>query len=97
LELLQPAGKLFLSDGKDIYFYSPNANRVEKMKLKEAKTYARRSPSCWAGSISSATSRMPVSRLGRWPLDHRQPQSDRLPYKEVEFLSCLHTKSASSR
>ena len=31
-----PKGKLFLSDGKHIYFYSPLTNRVEKMPLKES-------------------------------------------------------------
>jgi len=31
-----PAGKLFLSDGKSIYFYSPSTRRVEKMPLRES-------------------------------------------------------------
>ena len=30
-----PAGKLFVSDGKFIYSYTPQDNRAEKMKLKE--------------------------------------------------------------
>src|SRR5712692_3714689 len=30
-----PAGKLFVSDGKFVYYYSPEENRAEKMKLKE--------------------------------------------------------------
>jgi outer membrane lipoprotein carrier protein len=29
-----PSGKLFVSDGKDVYLYVPDANRVEKTKLK---------------------------------------------------------------
>lgn len=32
----KPAGKLFVSDGKDVYYYSPAANRVEKLRVKEA-------------------------------------------------------------
>ena len=32
-----PAGKLFLSDGKNAYLYTPAAKRVEKMKLKESE------------------------------------------------------------
>lgn len=32
----KPAGKLFVSDGKDVYSYSSRANRVEKLRLKEA-------------------------------------------------------------
>lgn len=35
-EYEQPPGKLFLSDGKFVYFYSPAANRVEKMPLKQS-------------------------------------------------------------
>jgi outer membrane lipoprotein carrier protein len=30
----EPAGKLFISDGKDVYLYTPEAHRVEKTKLK---------------------------------------------------------------
>jgi outer membrane lipoprotein carrier protein len=30
----EPAGKLFVSDGKDVYLYTPEAHRVEKTKLK---------------------------------------------------------------
>ena len=36
-EYSQPAGKLFLSDGKLIYYYNPIANRAEKMKLQESE------------------------------------------------------------
>ena len=32
----QPKGKLFLSDGKNLYLYTPAENRVEKMKMKES-------------------------------------------------------------
>src|SRR5262249_51654736 len=30
-----PAGKLFLADGKNIYLYTPKDNQVEKMNMKE--------------------------------------------------------------
>src|SRR3984885_7045774 len=30
----EPSGKLFVSDGKDVYLYTPDAHRVEKAKLK---------------------------------------------------------------
>ena len=33
----EPSGKLFLSDGKDVYLYTPDANRVEKTKLKASE------------------------------------------------------------
>lgn len=32
-----PAGKLFVSDGKDVYLYTPEAHRVEKTKLKASE------------------------------------------------------------
>ncbi len=32
-----PAGKLFLADGKSIYLYTPASNQVEKMKMKESE------------------------------------------------------------
>jgi len=32
-----PAGKLFVSDGKDVFLYTPEGKRVEKMKLKESE------------------------------------------------------------
>jgi outer membrane lipoprotein carrier protein len=32
----KPEGKLFISDAKDLFYYSPSANRVEKLKIKEA-------------------------------------------------------------
>jgi outer membrane lipoprotein carrier protein len=32
-----PAGKLFLADGKSIYLYTPANNQVEKMKMKESE------------------------------------------------------------
>ena len=33
----QPKGKLFVSDGKFLWLYTPDENRVEKMKLKESE------------------------------------------------------------
>ena len=33
----EPAGKLFLSDGKDVYLYTPAAHRVEKGPLKASE------------------------------------------------------------
>jgi len=33
----EPSGKLFVSDGKDVYLYTPEAHRVEKTKLKASE------------------------------------------------------------
>lgn len=32
-----PSGKLFVSDGKDVYLYTPESHRVEKSKLKASE------------------------------------------------------------
>jgi outer membrane lipoprotein carrier protein len=82
-----PAGKLFVSDGKDVFYYTPINNRVEKMKLKESEDM--RAPLAFL--------------LGKLEFDrdfdnfhskkgengiliiNARPKSDRLPYKEVEF------------
>ncbi len=34
-----PPGKLFLSDGKQVYLYTPQDARVERMKLKDSEDY----------------------------------------------------------
>ncbi len=34
-----PPGKLFLSDGKQVYLYTPQDRKVERMKLKESEDY----------------------------------------------------------
>lgn len=83
-----PAGKLFVSDGKFIYSYTPQDNRAEKMKLKE--TDDMRAPLAFL--------------LGRLDFNkdfrefHARPQeggvfitaipkSDNLPYSEISFLA----------
>lgn len=81
-----PAGKLFLSDGKYVYLYSPATNRAEKMKLKE--TEDMRAP------LAFLLGRLDFSRDfkdfrakkegGRWVVTG-YPKSDKLPYSEVTF------------
>lgn len=83
----RPSGKLFVSDGKTVYFYSPETNRAEKMKLKE--TEDMRAPMAFL--------------LGRLDFDkdfgqyRTQPQgasvrisaipkSEKMPYREVTFV-----------
>jgi outer membrane lipoprotein carrier protein len=36
-EYAAPAGKLFISDGKDVFLYTPDQRRAEKSKLKETE------------------------------------------------------------
>ena len=83
----RPSGKLFVSDGKTVYFYSPDTNRAEKMKFKE--TDDMRAPMAFL--------------LGRLDFDkdfgqyRSQPQgnslsitaipkSEKMPYREVTFV-----------
>lgn len=82
-----PAKKLFLSDGKDVYFYSPSQNRVEKSKLKE--TEDMRAP------LAFLIGRLDFQRdfkeyivrqegPDRWIT--AKPRSAQAPYTEVRFL-----------
>jgi outer membrane lipoprotein carrier protein len=83
----QPAGKLFVSDGKEVYFYSPNTNRVEKMKLKESEDL--RAPLAFLlGRLDFRRDfgefRARAEGEGQWIT--AVPKSGRLPYRQVELL-----------
>ena len=83
-----PSGKLFISDGKNVFYYTPANNRVEKMPLKESEDM--RAP------LAFLLGKLEFDRdfenfkgkpgdAGSTVIDAR-PRSDRLPYKEVEFV-----------
>lgn len=83
-----PAGKLFVSDGKFIYSYTPQDNRAEKMKLKE--TDDLRAP------LAFLLGRLDFNKDFREFRAHLEdgnvfitaiPKSDKLPYSEVSFLT----------
>jgi outer membrane lipoprotein carrier protein len=83
-----PAGKLFVSDGKFIYSYTPQDNRAEKMKLKE--TDDMRAP------LAFLLGRLDFNKDFREFRAHVEdggvfitaiPKSDKLPYSEVSFLT----------
>lgn len=83
----QPAGKLFVSDGKTIWLYTPAENRVEEMKFKE--TDDLRAPLAFLlgnlnfdkefrnfqGKPEGADTRITA-----------EPKTDSLPYSAVEFV-----------
>jgi outer membrane lipoprotein carrier protein len=86
-EYADPAGKLFVSDGKDLYFYSPATHRVEKSKLKQMEDF--RAPLAFllgkldfdrdfqdfeSRTESDATTTITAI-----------PRSDQLPYSRVQF------------
>ena len=83
-----PAGKLFVSDGQFLYFYSPEENRAEKMKLKEADDL--RAPLAFLLgrlNFNEDFREFHSSPQGGGTLITAIPKSDKLPYSEVSFLA----------
>lgn len=82
-----PAGKLFLTDGKFAYYYSPASRRVDKAKLKE--TDDMRAP------LAFLMGRLDFRRDFREFRTYREgantyivamPKSDKAPYTQVAFV-----------
>jgi outer membrane lipoprotein carrier protein len=83
----QPAGKLFVSDGKMIWLYTPSENRVEEMKFKE--TDDLRAPLAFLlGKLNfDKEFRNLQSKIeGADTRIMAEPKTDNLPYSAVEFL-----------
>lgn len=83
-----PAGKLFLSDGKEVYLYTPSDNSAEKMKLKESDDM--RAPLAFLlGKLEFEKEfqnfQTTQSSDGTLKVTAR-PKSDRVPYREVDFF-----------
>lgn len=83
-----PPGKLFVSDGKFIYSYTPQENRAEKMKMKEADDL--RAPLAFLlGKLHFADDfrefRAHTEEGGIYIT--AIPKSDKLPYSEISFLA----------
>lgn len=86
-EYQRPAGKLFVSDGKFIYFYSPSSNRAEKSKLKESEDL--RAPLAFLlGKLDfdREFQAFTAKPEGADTLITATAKSNRLPYTDVEFL-----------
>jgi outer membrane lipoprotein carrier protein len=82
-----PAGKVFLSDGKNVFFYTPDNHRLEKSKLKESEDL--RAPLAFLlGKLNfwkefrSFTSRNEGDSVWVTAI----PNSDQAAYSQVEFL-----------
>ncbi len=82
----RPAGKLFVSDGKWVWLYSPGAEQVERARLKEADDF--RAP------LAFLLGRLDLRRtFGTFELEQADgeirltasPKSDRMPFTRVEF------------
>lgn len=83
----QPKGKLFVSDGKYLWLYTPAENRAERMKFQESEDM--RAPLAFLlGKLNfekefrniSGTAEEAGTRI------KAEPKSDNLPYSAVEFL-----------
>ncbi len=86
-EYTSPAGKLFLSDGKQAYLYTPLTNRVEQMPLKQSDDM--RAPLAFllgkldfAKEFGSFTS----TAKGDNTVIGARAKSDKLPYESVKML-----------
>jgi outer membrane lipoprotein carrier protein len=82
-----PAGKLFLSDGHDVYVYTPDTNRVEKVKLKESEDM--RAPLAFLlGKLdfSKEFRDFEVKQEGANFVLTAKAKTDKLPYEKIEML-----------
>jgi outer membrane lipoprotein carrier protein len=83
----EPLGKLFISDGKNLYLYTPQSKRAEKMKLKE--TDDLRAPLAFLlGKLNFERDfrNLALKQNGPdWEIT-AEPSSDKLPYRRVHFV-----------
>ena len=83
----QPKGKLFISDGKFLWLYTPDENRAEKMKLKESDDM--RAPLAFLlGKLDFQKEFRNLQAKAEGP-DMRvtgDSKSENLPYSSVEFV-----------
>jgi outer membrane lipoprotein carrier protein len=83
----EPAGKLFVSDGKSLWLYVPEDNRAEKMKLKESEDM--RAPLAFLlGKLNFDKEFRNLEAVPDPAGGLRvtaEPKTDALPYSKVEF------------
>ena len=82
-----PNGKLFLSDGKDVYLYTPDNNRVEKMKLKQSEDM--RAPLAFLLGKLDFSKEFRDFSMNPEGADTRVTalaKNDRLPYAKIDML-----------
>ena len=82
-----PAGKLFLSDGKDVYLYTPEGNRVEKTKLKASEDM--RAPLAFLLGKLDFGKEFRDFQVKQEGANYRvtaKAKSDKLPYEQIEML-----------
>lgn len=82
-----PPGKLFLSDGKQVFLYTPDSHRVEKMPLKESEDM--RAPLAFLlGKLdfSKEFRDFSLKPEGANFVVAAKAKTDKLPYEKVEML-----------
>lgn len=90
-EYRQPAGKMFVSDGKQIWFYSPAANRVEVSRVREA-TDLRAPLAFLLGRLDFKRDFKEVTSDGDQLV--AIPKNAQAPYREVRFRAELDGRIA---
>ncbi len=83
----QPPGKLFVSDGKLLWLYTPSENRVEKMKFQESDDM--RAPLAFLlGKLhfDKEFRNLQAKPEGADMRITAEPKTDNLPYSAVEFV-----------
>jgi outer membrane lipoprotein carrier protein len=82
-----PTGKLFVSDGKDVYLYTPESHRVEKTKLKASEDM--RAPLAFLlGKLDFAKDfrDFDLKVEGTNYLITASAKNDKFPYEKVQML-----------
>jgi len=82
-----PPGKLFLSDGHDVYVYTPDTKRVEKVKLKESEDM--RAPLAFLlGKLDFGKEfrDFEIRQEGSNFVLAAKAKSEKLPYERIEML-----------
>ena len=87
-EYATPAGKLFVSDGKEVFLYTPDQHRVEKSKLKQSEDM--RTPLAFLlGKLDFARDfqSFETHPEGANTWIAATPKNQNLEYSKVEFLA----------
>jgi outer membrane lipoprotein carrier protein len=87
-DYISPPGKLFISDGKDVFMYTPDDRRAEKSKLKESEDM--RAPLAFLlGKLDFAKEfkSFQTRAEGTDTWIAAEPKSENLAYSRVEFLA----------
>jgi outer membrane lipoprotein carrier protein len=86
-EYSQPKGKLFVSDGKSLWLYTPDDNRAEKMPLKISEDM--RAPLAFLlGKLhfNKEFRNLQARAEGNLTRITAEPRTEDLPYSSVEFV-----------